>query len=295
MTTSNDMTESQTDDLNWQDYEELVRDIHEILGREDGVEIVCWGRSCKVTGNSGTEHQIDVLTRHRAALYEYLTAIECKYLNKKVGKGDIAKLFGVVEDTNIDKGVVVSKMGFTGPARSYADAKNIGLIELRKPLDEDWDGYIREIHGTIVIDRPVIDVSLALAAPQAWEEERDLQEGTMTLSFPVDQIFVEIPDQESISLGAIIGERSTADSQNDEYQTTFPQGSTVAIPHFTDHPIHGCPITGVALRVRHESPIVHEFVVSASDRVYMIMKNVFDERRYTITNDGEIVEDNTGV
>ena len=53
--------------------------------------------------------------------------------------GDFAQ---ILQDANLNKCVIVSKMGFTGPGRSYAESKNIGLVELRKPLDKDWDGYI---------------------------------------------------------------------------------------------------------------------------------------------------------
>ena len=48
------------DDLDWQGYEKLVRDILEALGQTVGVEIVCWGRSCGVEGPSGVRHQVDV-------------------------------------------------------------------------------------------------------------------------------------------------------------------------------------------------------------------------------------------
>ena len=51
---------------------------------------------------------------------------------------------------------MVSKMGFTGPAKKYAESKNIGLVELRKPVDKDWDGYIREIHITLMLDQTQI-------------------------------------------------------------------------------------------------------------------------------------------
>ena len=49
--------------------------------------------------------------------------------------------------------LVVSKMGFTAPAKDYAESKNIGLVELRRPVDSDWDGYIREVRVMIEMDR----------------------------------------------------------------------------------------------------------------------------------------------
>ena len=41
---------SHAHDIHWEDYEELVKDIYQALGRANGVTIECWGRSCKVEG-----------------------------------------------------------------------------------------------------------------------------------------------------------------------------------------------------------------------------------------------------
>ena len=128
-------------------YEELVKDIYEALGKAYGVEILGWGRSCKVPGNSGESHQIDVYTSHNTGIHVYKTAIECKDWNtKKVGKDVITKLSFILKDSSIDKGVVVSKSGFTSGAKSLAKFENISLVELRQPLHKDWDGIIKDIH-----------------------------------------------------------------------------------------------------------------------------------------------------
>ena len=60
-----------------------------------------------------------------------------------MGPSIVRNLAQIVQDAGLSKGVIVSKMGFTKQAKDYAKAKNIGLVELRKPLDRDWDGYIR--------------------------------------------------------------------------------------------------------------------------------------------------------
>ena len=137
---------SHAHDIRWQDYEELVKDIYQALGRANGVTIECWGSSCKVEGPPGVFHQIDVLTRHGDGLHQYRTAISCKNWKSKVGLSIVRDFAQIVQDARLSKGVIVSKMGFTGPAKTLAEAKNIGLVELRKPVDSDWDGYIREIH-----------------------------------------------------------------------------------------------------------------------------------------------------
>lgn len=59
---------SDADDVRWQDYEELVQDIYQALGKANDANIECWGGSCEMEGPSGIFHQIDVLTRHSFGL-----------------------------------------------------------------------------------------------------------------------------------------------------------------------------------------------------------------------------------
>ena len=137
----------------WEEYEKVTARIYQVLGQSSGVNVVCHGRGCSLVGSSGVRHQIDVLTSHSDGVHVYRTAIECKYWNRKVDKAVVAKHASVVEDTSVDKGVVVSKSGFTRDAANLARQQNIGLIELRKPLDSDWKGYIKEL----VIELHVLD------------------------------------------------------------------------------------------------------------------------------------------
>ena len=140
--------------MNWQSQEALVKDIYEKLGESGNIRIVCWGPTCKVQGKSGVPHQIDVLTSHSDGVHEYRTAIECKYWKKKVNKDPIAKLSAILDDTQIEKGVIVSKSGFTLDAKRFARSKNISLVELRMPLDSDWEGLVKDIHIGVRIEIP---------------------------------------------------------------------------------------------------------------------------------------------
>ena len=47
----------------------------------------------------------------------------------------VMKLEATMEDTGIEKGIVVSKCGFTKDGFEYSKAKNIGLVELREAGD----------------------------------------------------------------------------------------------------------------------------------------------------------------
>jgi hypothetical protein len=48
--------------MDWQTYEETVRNIYETLGENYGVYIEGFGNNCKRIGKSGVQHQIDVLS-----------------------------------------------------------------------------------------------------------------------------------------------------------------------------------------------------------------------------------------
>ena len=278
-------------DVRWQDYEELVKDIYQALGRASGVTIECWGSSCRVEGPPGVFHQIDVLTKHSDGLHQYRTAISCKNWNAKVGLPVVRDFAQILQDANLNKGVIVSKMGFTGPGRSYAESKNIGLVELRKPLDKDWDGYIREVHITLMVDQTEIyDIHFRLTAPKPGPDEQSYQGGPIHWSLRLNQIFIGILGQEAEPLQKITDEEWSRHPDKDEYDIQFPEGSILTVPDYPKYPAHGYSITGVSFKVKFNPPVKQEIVVRADDHIYMIMESLFDGRRFTITKDGEIRE-----
>jgi hypothetical protein len=91
--------------MDWKDYEQVTRNIYETLGAKAGVKVVGHGNSFKVKGDSGVEHQIDVLTAHFDGIHQYLTDIECKYWDKAVNKDVLMKVKAIVEDCHFSKGV----------------------------------------------------------------------------------------------------------------------------------------------------------------------------------------------
>ena len=237
----------------------------------------------------GYIRQIDVLTKLSDGLHQYRTAISCKYWNRKVGVPIVTELAQIVQDARLSKGVIVSQMGFTGPARDYAKAKNIGLVELRMPLDTDWDGYIRDVHVTILLDQTEIhDVRFDLTAPKP--DPGEYQGGRIQWPLLLSQIFIGVPGQEAETLQNLANEERGKHPDEEEYALRFPEGSKVTVPDFPDYPANGYSITSVAFKVRYNPPITEDFVVRADDHVYMIMESIFDGRRFTISKDGEIRE-----
>lgn len=282
---------SDVDDVCWQDYEELVKDIHEVLGRDSGIAIECWGSKCRVEGLLGEFHQIDVLTRHTDGLYEYKTAIECKYWDEKVGRDVVMKLAQIIQDAKLNKGVVVSKMGFTDPAKVYAQSHHIDLVELRKPMDKDWEGYIREVRFSLTVDLPPnFDVRLQVAIPKERPDREAIRKALGNVSVRAERFFVDVPGQESKPFRELIVAEVRAQPNEETYVLHFPVGSVLTNPDNPEHPLCGCVITGASVEMKQRQPLVEEVVIRMDNHIYMIMESVFDGRRFTITKDGEIRE-----
>ena len=265
--------------MNWRSYEETVKDIYATLGKSRGVEIECWGPSCKIEGKSGVSHQVDVLTTFSDGVHKYRTAIECKYWNKKVPKDVIAKLESIVQDTSIDKGVVVSKMGFTDDAKSYAEFKNIGLVELRKPIDKDWEGTIRTININMRINMPhVYDFQVVQSPSDTSAKRRRAQMETST-----DGTFVESPGTRIMSLQEIIQAEIKNDPNEGDHYIQFATGSSLTVP---DQQV-SVATEGIRFKLEYHTA-EKNLEIRAEDHIYMIMESLFEGRRYNISPDGMV-------
>lgn len=183
------------DSMNWEKYEEVTKYIYSELGVKDGIKILCYGSKCKVEGASGVKHQVDVLVKHTSTTYQ--TAIECKYHKKKISKDPIMKLSKIMEDCDIEYGVIVSKNGFTSDAIKYAEyLNNISLVELRKPKDKDWDNRLRDMTVVITPSNPEI------FEVQIYAEIFDEEEKYLTT-----ELTVKYPDGNKISLIELLKEQ----------------------------------------------------------------------------------------
>ena len=275
------------DGLDWQGYEKLVRDILEALGRAAGVEIVCWGRSCVVEGPSGVSHQVDVLTRHSDGVNEYRTAVSCKWWNSRVGISHVRELAFIVQDAALSKGVVVSKSGFTKGARELAAARRIGLIELRKPTDEDWGDGITDVRGEVIIDRgsAIFDVRFRRTEPIP-ESNDEAAEKTTTPRL----LKVSIPGGDDKTLVELAEEARRDNPRREHFELDFPHGTVLTTPEDPAHPVNGRGVLGVSFRLQALPPHRFEVSVRAEDRIFMVMRDALTNRQHNITTDGEIIE-----
>lgn len=269
--------------MEWKEYEEITKYIYETLGKTSGVKIECFGNDCKITGKSTVEHQIDVLTSHSDGLHTYKTIVECKYWDKNINKDIIMKVAEIVEDSGINKGVIVSKNGFTPDAISFAKYKNIGLIELREPTEEDWKGKIKNILINMNMYLPQIDSFEILINP---ETETNLKPGSMR----VEILDIKKPDGTIENVHKFIDEFSEGifeKKENEKIEKIFKfEKGTKILNNLTNEEteINGIKITGT-LTIARET-----FEIKGEDHVFMIMKSVFEEKSYTITKNREIRE-----
>ncbi|MDE0333157.1 MAG: restriction endonuclease [Nitrospinae bacterium] len=279
-------------------YEKLVKDIYEALGKLDGVKILGWGRSCKVPGNSGESHQIDVLTSHSAGMHMYKTAIECKdWERRKVGKDVITKLAFILKDSNVDKGVVVSKSGFTSGAKSLAKSENISLVELRQPVPKDWDGVIKDVH-----------IEVNLCSPETYdyrfvqdvvEDENKLERlhvsdldvqihvparKPITLHEMTNRVLNVIdPDEKNTDAAGFEWTEVSAQENEKEYVVQFPDGTTLSVAQKEGRG----KIREIHFKARFNIFRTH-INIYGEEYISMIMHYIFENRRLVISPDGAI-------
>ena len=278
-------------EFDWESYEELVKDIYKALGRADGVTVECSGRRCTVPVAGGVPRQVDVLTKHTVGERSYRTAISCKWWNARVPVDHVSNFALTVQDAQLDKGVIVSKMGFTAPARDLAQAKCIGLVELRKPLDADWEGTITHLQGEIVYSPPPAyqyNLSMTKSGPDPRPQAD--QGRPMAFASSPDRFVITEPDGHNKTLIERARDAHPQVADGDEFAIDFPDGTTLTMPDDQDHPANGASLHRVSVQVSVLLPLRIEVDVNAVDRIYMIMESLFDGRRFNITSDEEIIE-----
>ena len=266
--------------MDWKTYEEVTKNIYEALGKESGVKIIGWGNNFKVKGKSEVENQIDILTSHSDGIHTYLTDIECKYWNQNINKDTIMKVKSIVDDCLFQKGVVVSKLGFTPDAIKYAKSVNIGLVELREPNEDDWEGRIKDII-----------MNFNLYFPEITKYEQRVSE----IYSPIDdkriltnEYCYKYPDGTEKTVSDIIEDftkKLSFDNYYDEIEEVidFPTGTL--LKDFNGDKVAlvmSLKIAGKLIKRTHQSEIIGE------DDVFMIMKSIFENKTHAIYRDGEI-------
>lgn len=270
--------------MNWKEYEEITKYIYETLGNKSGVAIECYGNNCKVRGKSSVEHQIDVLTNHSDGLHSYKTAIECKYWDENINKDIIMKVAEIVEDAGLNKGVIVSKKGFTEDAINFAKYKNVGLVELREPTKKDWEGRVKNI--TVELNMLIPEITgMKILIHQNLQP--NFQQGKLRVEF----LEILKDDGQREGLEKYIEDFSSElakQVENEGFTKVYKFNSNtrfIYTPTNEEFPIDGFEFSGF-LRINRD----HVIEIKGEDHIWLIMKSIFEDKTFTISKDKEIRE-----
>lgn len=275
----------QKNNLDWKKYENITKYIYETLRRDYQINIEGYGSDCKVRGHSGVNHQIDVLTSETDDSETYRTAIECKYWNKKVNKDIVMKLLSVINDTDIKKGIIVSKSGFTRDAMQFAKHSNILIVHLKEAEKNDTtknkDIQICDVEFNIkmTLNRPevlsivAVDIennSIVLDERYQYAIMRECKNGNKYRLFDDIMTFKNYLHEQKpfeIVIKEYIFEKSKL-SFNDKLYV-----------------IKSITFSGL-LTIRNDN---HTKIFSIMDKVWLIMKKIFEQQTFIISEYGMIV------
>lgn len=118
-------------------------------------------RDEKVMGfESKVERQIDVAIRAEVGTYQMFVAIECKAKARPIDVAEVGSFATMIRDVRANKGVMISKSGFTPGALNMGKANGLDLI--------DFDISSAEVDGLSTL--PVLAVQIL----HAWSCEARL-------------------------------------------------------------------------------------------------------------------------
>lgn len=266
--------------MDWKKYEEVVEFIYKTLGKVQDVKIECSGTSCKCKGKSGVKHQLDVLTSHEDGIHKYKTYVECKYWDKNINKDIVMKVSEIIEDCNIDKGVVVSKLGFTPDAITYAKYKGIGLVRLGKLTEKDKKERVWDIN--IHLTRNIVNYKAKIICDKKIINN-DLEKKLISLEIKDSDLFI-YPERSQKTLDNLIDEIDPKISLDDTKVINFNDGTYLKSDNF-DRKI---PVKGIELKktvIKKDLGIIQ---IEGEGEVDLIMEVISENKSFIITKSGEI-------
>lgn len=264
--------------MDWENYEKTVEYIYTKLGKKYEIDIICTGRNCTCTGKSGAKHQLDVFFKLSDGINDYKTYVECKYRKNNINKDHVMKVSTIVEDCNLNKGVIVSKKGFTPQAILVAEAKNIELQILREPIEEDKKNRLWEIDGTVHLMRPTVYVDLIVDKGSVNDKMesvlKDLEIGyndSILLANGSKVVISELPVIKNSAMG-------------EKFEINCPKGSFLLFDNLPDE----VELKGLIIQTVNEKEKVGEFHLNADDKIKMIMQDISGEKNIILTKDGDV-------
>lgn len=272
--------------LNWKTYESITKYIYETLKKEFKVNIEGYGNDCKVKGKSGVKHQIDVLISESNDLHSFRTAVECKYWNKKINKDTVMKLWAIISDSDIEEGIIVSKKGFTNDAQQFAYHYNIKLVQLRETGSEDNDVQ-KELEFGILS----LNVNSTLRRPVIIEITARTIDGNSIILTEKQQYQISIENHKGIKnklSDAIMNFKNELHNGKPSFVIAKAYDFTGSILHHNNIKDHISSINFIGILTIQNDIYNTEYTLV--DNVWLIMKSIFENRTFTISEFGYISE-----
>ncbi len=278
-----------SNNLDWKIYESITKYIYETLGHQSGVTIKGHGQSCKVVGKSGVSHQIDVLTTHSDGINSYDTAIECKYWKTKVNKDVVMKVAAINEDAGISKGIIVSRSGFTKDGQEYAKFKNIGLVTLREWNENDQESTPKEI------ELGILQIKLNIIATRPKLLQIDLGNNRfldVQDEFDLFNYYIDLKDGKRLPFYNYVTDFRLDIANQKKLEIEITKRYKVLESRLYRRGIHDpieiydIIITG-KLTQNDESKNLEFRLV---DKVWLLMKSIFEEKTFSFSESGLIIE-----
>lgn len=275
----------QKNGLDWEEYEAITRYIYGALGEQYGIKVIGFGRKFKIKGKSNVTHQIDVLTEQLDGERKLLTAIECKYWKRKVNKDIVMKLCETMQDLDIASGIIVCKRGFTKDTVTYAEHKGIKLVELREVGEND-----EEYKKTMEIGTVDFDLNVQLSRPTITR----IDFGTKMIDDDAQirrMSYIKLHDVHGdwISFGKFI----SAFSKELHKREHSVQPTTIDFPlnfklycELTEGRISTDQISITGYLTHSDESVKKTYHLT--DQVWMIMNELFDQRKLTLSMSGLI-------
>ncbi|TCD05867.1 hypothetical protein EZ449_15500 [Pedobacter frigidisoli] len=277
------MADEGSKELNWKEYEDITRFIYGNLGHKDGIKIVGYGQHCKVKGSSGISHQIDVLTEQTINGIKHLTAIECKFLAKKVDKDIVMKLQSIMTDAGIQSGIIVCRSGYTKDTKTYAEHVGIKLVELWEAGETDVkqgqaiNFGMLDLHIDVTLTRPIIT-----EIDFGFEKMTDEQQ-IMAMHY----VKMYSLDGREIKFSKCIRAFSDALENEEAFDKTVtrkfaPSEKLIWNYKGEQREINEISFTGLLKRTKSKETKYFQLV----DHVWLVMEEIFEKRRMTLSKSG---------
>ncbi|NOU09753.1 MAG: hypothetical protein HOO98_07015 [Nitrospira sp.] len=142
----------------WKEYELAVRD--ELAASLPDATVLADVRLPGI--RSQTERQIDVLIEERLSGHLVRTAVDAKLYSRPLDVKDVEDFIGMLGDIEVERGLLVTKTGYTkaAMARAFADSVDLDLDILSLEEFKQWQG-----RAALPFSGPHV---VALFAPFGW-------------------------------------------------------------------------------------------------------------------------------